>query len=333
MGERHTIPLNRSKWLKTSMLLDRQIIFLDLNFWIGLAEGTTADFRELERVLSEAVTAGQVVCAVSPSLLLEVKKRAASTRRTQYCNLMDRLSCGLYLRQWQFVFADEFLSIIEDRKSERQIAYSHFTEALSSGMPIEWPNTPSAAEKDQAMQVIPEILHQMTIRDFVNVEVPEHEEGSISSLRADLANLAKQEEEWREKSADSPHEIEKAEFAGTVQAVIPQIAKLFPKLPHQVLESLDSTSEEEKRELLDRCPSFYCSHKLVSALRTSRICVKENDLWDIEHAVTALPYVDAFACDKGTRHLCSDMLGLDKRFDTQVVSSPRKLINWIEQAC
>ena len=332
MGARHTIPLNRSKWLKTSKLLERQIVFLDLNFWIGLTEGRTADFRELERVLSKAVTVRQVVCAVSPSLLLEVKKRPASARRTQYCDLMDRLSCGLSLRQWQFVFADEFLSIIEDRKSERQIAYSHFTEALSSGMLIEWPNMSSAAEKGRAMQVIPEMLHQMTIRDFINVEVPDHEQGSISSLRAGFANLAKQEEEWREKFTDSRRDIEKAEFAGTVQAVIPQIAKLFPKLSQQVLEYLASTSEEEKRELLDRCPSFHCNHKLVSALRTNRIRVKENDLWDIEHAVTALPYVNGFACDRGTRHLCSDVLHLDARFDTKVVSSASKLIDWLERA-
>ena len=332
MGEGHTIPLDRSRWLKTSDLLDRQIIFLDLNFWIGLTEGTTADFRELERVLSEAVTVGQVVCAVSPSLLLEVKKRPASARRTQYCDLMDRLSCGLSLRQWQFVFADEFLCIIEDRKSERQIAYSHFTEALSSGTLIEWSNTPSAAEKDRAMQVIPEILYQMTIRDFVNIEVPEHEEGSISSLRAGLANLAKQEEEWREKFTDSRRDIEKAEFAATIRAVVPQIAELIPELPSQLLEYLASTSEEEKRELLDRCPSFHCNHKLVSALRTNRIRVRENDMWDTEHVVTALPYVDGFACDRGTRHLCSDVLQLDARFNTEVVSSAGKLINWIERA-
>jgi len=104
---------------------------------------------------------------------------------------------------------------------------------------------------------------------------------------------------------------------------------VIPDMSIRLLAELASTSEEEKRRLLDKCPSFYCNYKLLSALRTSRPRIRENDLWDLEHAVTALPYVDAFASDRGTRHLCSDVLGLDSRFDTLVTSDVQHLIDWL----
>ena len=102
------------------------------------------------------------------------------------------------------------------------------------------------------------------------------------------------------------------------------------ELDTSLLQKLASIPPKEKAALLDQCSTFYCNYKLVSALRSSRLRVKENDLWDLEHAATALPYVDCFACDGGTRHLCSDMLHLDDRFGTKILSSVDDLIDWIQ---
>jgi hypothetical protein len=332
MSKKFSITLDRSSWLRATGLLDRKTIFLDLNFWITMSEGEKASYRQLEKLLFDMVAAGEAVCPVCPTLLLEVKKRPISDKRTQYCDLMDELSCGLSLRHWTITFREEFRSTVEGHPVERELGYSHFIEALSIATHIEFDQTWPRADANQAASLISDHLHQVPIREMVNIEMEPHREGSITSLRTGLVELSRQEKEWRNEHSATSEDVERAEFSATLRALIPQILNSLQELDTSLLHKLISIPLEEKAALLDQCPTFYCQYKLVSALRSSRPRVKENELWDLEHAATALPYVDCFACDRGARHLCSDMLHLDDRFGTEVLSSVDDLIDWIQSA-
>jgi hypothetical protein len=303
---------------------------LDLRFWIGMSEGQNASYIRLKELLSKLVAERKIICPVSPSLLLELKKRPSSLERTAYCKLMDDLSQGLSIRLWLVIFKEEFKSVVEERQIQPQIAYSHFVEAFSAGMQVAFPNTWSEADASKASDLIFDYLDKTTIGEIVEIEGGESQEGSITFLRNGLAQLAQKDRDWRQNHSDSWDTIEQAEFAATVRAVLPQIFSSPADIAPSSFEKLLATSIREKAEVLNQCPTFWCQHKLMTALRSNRAKIDENDLWDLEHVASALPYVSCLACDGGTRHLCSEVLQLDKRYGTTVISNVDDLVSWME---
>lgn len=321
---------DRLQWLERMMLLQRSILFLDLNFWISLAEQTDGIYVELIRLLHEMVEAGQLVCPVSPSLLMELRKRPSSEKRDCYCQLMDCLSQGLSLRIGPVVFENEFGRLVEGKQVERQIAYSHFLDAFSSGSHLVFPEGWAPEFADQAANLVFDHLEAMSIREFMNAETEEFREQNIGYLRNGWRELCRQEEEWRRQDGEiSLAEIERAEFAATVRSLIPQIWQVVTKASTSRLLKPISTSLAEKRGILEACPTFWCRYRLISALRSNRSKVEVNDLWDFEHVVSAVPYVDCLACDSGTRHICTQMVKLDQKYDMKIVSKPDELLEWV----
>jgi hypothetical protein len=63
--------------------------------------------------------------------------------------------------------------------------------------------------------------------------------------------------------------------------------------------------------------------------RSHKKKLKENDLWDLEHVASAAPYVDCLTCDRGTRHICTQLAGLDSKYGTSIVSKPEEILSWL----
>ena len=243
---------------------------------------------------------------------------------------MDELSQGLSIRNWPVIFKDEFGATVEGRHIEPQVAYSHFVEAFSAGMQLVFDETWSPVDADRASGLLFEYLDKLQIGEIVAIDVDENQEGSIRFLRNGLSQLTQNEQAWRQSHSDSRNTIEQAEFAATVQIVLPQILSSPADIDPTAFERLLITSIDEKAELLKKCPTFWCHSQLMTALRLNRSKLKENDLWDLEHAASALPYVDCFACDGGTRHLCSQVLKLDDKYDTAILSKVDDLTEWVK---
>ena len=91
-------------------------------------------------------------------------------------------------------------------------------------------------------------------------------------------------------------------------------------------------SDGEKREMLKACPIFWCRYKLLAAIRAHKKTLKENDLWDLQHVLSAAPYVDCLACDGGTRHICTQLVRVDEKYETKIVSKPGEILAWVRSA-
>jgi hypothetical protein len=78
--------------------------------------------------------------------------------------------------------------------------------------------------------------------------------------------------EWREQNENaSAREIEDAEFASTVQSLVPYAAPfLLTEADSSALARLYSMPEVGKREMLKACPTFWCEYKLLSAPAPTR---------------------------------------------------------------
>lgn len=325
-----TYRFDRLEWLKKTGYLQRSTLFLDLNHWIGLSDKQDDIYRELSDALHDAVDTEKVICPVSPSLLMEVEKRPRDDRRGRYCRLMNRLSGGLSLRIHPATFAEEFRLVASGQRITRQIAYSYFFEAMSSGSSLKFPAGWTKESAVKAAELIFEEVTSMSILQAVNMMADEKRDQSIGYLRSGWSRLAREAGEWREQNeAVSAANIEQAEFASTVKSLVPQIVPFLLEAGPSMLMQHVQTSEDEKREMLEACPTFWCRYKLLGAVRAHKKTLKENDLWDLEHVATAAPYVDCLACDRGTRHLCTQLVRLNDKFATQIVSKPNEILSWI----
>lgn len=333
MSEQKGISYNfdRLGWLRKTSYLARQILFLDLNHWVGLYEERNEVYRELSRALHEAADSGALICPVSPSLLMEVQKRPRDDRRYGYCQLMDRLSGRLSLRVGPAIFAEEFRALALGQRIERQVAYSFLLDAMSSGSRLEFPEGWTAESAKQAARLAFEQFTSMSIPVAVNIPTDEQRERNIDYLREGWSKLAQQAGKWREQNEGvSAKEIEQAEFASTVNSLVPHAAPfLLAEADRSVLMRLHSISDDEKREMLKTCPTFWCEYKLLAAIRLHKKTLKENDLWDLQHVASATPYVDCLACDGGTRHICTQLVRLDKKYGTKIVSKPDEILAWM----
>ena len=59
--------------------------------------------------------------------------------------------------------------------------------------------------------------------------------------------------------------------------------------------------------------------------------VKANDIWDVLHVGSVTAYVDCLACDRGTRHVYTEVLHADQRFETNIISQETHLFEWLGQ--
>ncbi len=330
MNNEFSYKFDRLEWLASKGFLSRTTVFLDLRFWIGMVEQRDSNHIKLRKLLSTLVKDQRVICPVSPSLLVELKKQPVSEKRTKYCQLMDQLSNGLSVRNWPSIFKDEFKSSVEKRMIDQGFGYSHFIEAFSAGMEIVFDKSWTDDQAKKARDLISADLDKMPISEVVNIEIDENKIGNMTFLRNGLSTIAKQKAEWKREHPNEAKNVEQAEFWSTYRVILPQILNAGPEIAFSKLEILSTTSQKDKIDLLNNCPTFWCHYQIITALRSNRSNLSENDLWDLEHATSALPYVKCFACDAGTRHVCSDVLKLDEKYGTNVISKVDDLITWLE---
>ena len=113
------------------------------------------------------------MCPVSPSLLMELAKRPRDTHRDSHSRLMDELSKGLSLRMVHDIFHHEFEAALEGQQAERQVAYSHFLDAV--GGEITLPVPEGLAQSEEGLELGARLVNWMSsflspssITDFMN---------------------------------------------------------------------------------------------------------------------------------------------------------------------
>jgi hypothetical protein len=322
---------DRRHWLERTGYLDRKLLFLDMHFWVRVREQETPDYVELSRMLREMVSEGRLICPVSPSLLMEVEKQGWLDCRTDTYRLMDDLSRGLSLRVPPYVFADEMVHVLRGDPIPRDVAYSHFFDAFSPGLALSFPeNSLSAQQSREMADAIFGEMEGSTIRDVMASLRAEAGDGHIDPLRTGWKEMAEKETRWRQQRPMNAGEIEQAEFAATVDAFAPHLAGTLDAVGLDNLERAHTdNSPASIAARLNACPTFWCEYKLLSAARSNRPRMQENDFWDITHLSTALPYVDCATCDAAARHICTRVVRVQDRFPAVVLAKGGELLDWL----
>jgi hypothetical protein len=333
MVTRHALDFR--SWLYAGGYLSRKMVFLDLRFWWDLVDEEGEEARELNRLLRDLVARKVILCPVSVSLFMEVMKHPEAAKRSACFALMDELSEGVAARIGHYRFIDEFMCVVRDQSIPRDVGYTHFIDAYTPrGYHLEFPAEGwTAANAERMTTRLQDYLSSMTITSFMGLRRQRFPAKHLIELREGWTKLASEVTAWR---TDHPmmtaREIEQAEFGGQVRSLALQLYQALLQLePAEQLRVLRA-SESETRALLERCPYFWCHYKLTAAGRSHRETTSENDMWDLQHIADVLPYADCLACDRAMRHLCTEILHLDSRYDVAIVGRTSGLLEWLQLA-
>lgn len=329
----------RLHWLESTGYLQRRIVYLDLRYWIGMSEQVDDAHIALRELLREHVRDGRVICAISPSLILEIEKRPQSPKRDAYFALIDEFCLGLAIRPAPLMFKDEFYAALVGGRISRSLAFATIWHAyadmsleLPAGM---WPQERLA----EFAQLLYPAMAQMPIQEMTS-QGKQRADGTEHAHRLHNAwvELCERERQARSTGVSTMAALLEAEFASAVQSYSMQIAEVVLRLPQvnsDALHALDGLPETRMRALLNSCPTFVSQYRLIAALRSNRRQLKPNDLWDISHIGTALPYVDCLGCDGGMRHICELVLPhLPSHASPELVASgAQRIVDWLAKLC
>jgi len=320
-------------WLASQGYLDRKLLFLDLNFWIRLSKPRTGLQVEIRDRLVELVSSSRLICPVSPSLLMELGKQPPSSPRQSQSELMDELCGGLGIKIWQRIFPVEFEAALEGNKAPRRVAYSQFFDSMvESGLALDRPSNIPEGIAQLAAKIVLGAQARLTITEFMNVwfDIGRDEVSGtdpvVSKMSRGFSDKAVEAEHWKLDNPTSLASIEQAEFNGLLREVVPDIWNTILRTNSETTQ----LSTQRLVELLHACPTFWCIYKAMAAIRWGGR-VKENDIWDVLHIASVTPYVDCIACDRGTRHIFTEMLHADQRFGAVIVAQEADLLEWLVQ--
>jgi hypothetical protein len=340
-----------------SWINNRKKVYLDTKFWLLLRDGylgrvRSKDQSDLLHVLQSGVDKGTLICPISYDVFAEVIKQTDEVSLKATVKLIDELSLGVSLvsederRQIEALhFVRSYMlpsTCLHDVKDFvwTKVAYTH-------GMQVPHNNILSEAENRLIQKAFLDQMWSISLLDLIEV---------IGLQRLlnyphtpDLSGLLNQEKDAYLVEYATFRTVFLTELAYILQReettfdkmVLYLFEKEYGHAPRQ--EEVSSASAGYKfRNLIHaafkqekvgkKLPTFEIEAGIHAQLiydRTRKY--KPNDVHDISHAISALPYCDYFFTEKNLRELViKKNLGYDKKYDCAVVSSVRNAISVIE---
>jgi len=319
---------------------DRTKIYLDTNHWINLRKvvlGTSdrnSIYEDILQLLRKLVADGHICCPVSSTIFDELMKQTDQTTRTASARLMDELSWGVCLRFFHCLAREEWRYHVYTTLGHlggppygvesRKVRYPVWTKAgfwanqedvlfddsflsgrskdeIFAWMEFHWNTGFEQAAAMPGYQAIPSDL----IRDVISTYNDPHERFHCRSVSF---------EEVRRSGRLQLLESLKEDFCRVPLPIG------VTELPLSVFESF---VDGDDPWIL---PSVQAYAALGAAIFRSSRTVRDNDAWDFDHAVTAIPYVDTYCCDNSAATLLrGSPLRFDKVYDTEILSRPDEI--------
>jgi hypothetical protein len=332
-------------------------VYLDQRFWILLRDvhigrSTRQDVRSLLDTLRLSVQKGDLICPISDSIFLELLKQEDINTRRSTAELIDELSLGITLVPSQQRTGQElvgfFTKFADDGRDYHVVDHLVWSKlgyvlgVVHPSLPSSDPDTERAVQKaffdliwdfPLATQIdtigkdgyqkpksfeatanrINELnrVHQSEIRDFGQVYIDEFR-GMLSLCMHHPRQWIEQQYELKtgQKCLSSPEQTRKYEH---------ELYTFFGNLIAQ------------RREAALMLPTLHISAMCYSAIRwDKKRKLSANDIYDVQHAVAAIGYCDAFLTEKPLMTLLAQRnLKIKADFRCTVISDIEEASQWI----
>lgn len=303
-------------------------IYLDLKFWILFRDTRTKRYldhkcADLLNIIETLVREGKAICPISSDIFWEIQKQADSGTLKSTIDLVDDLSKGITIISLPERFNLEFSSFIQTKF--RRSIYSldelvwtkipyimGFANPVSNAIPSELMCAMQKAFIDQ--------IWSISLKEFFGPMVEILAPPSFVDLSNKL-NIKKTEHLYDHKSFK---ELFLTELAGILDEYKHRSEKLIAHL-FEIIMNQKFPDEETwikffsqsvinivyhsfrlnriKKEL----PSFHVMAKLHAATRwDKKRILRPNDIYDIHHAIDAIPYFDYFLTEHSLKEVINN---------------------------
>ncbi|MDP3541454.1 MAG: hypothetical protein Q8T11_03175 [Elusimicrobiota bacterium] len=322
----------------------KKSIYLDQNFWIGLAESDMGKGRGAFPDLLKAMRLKRsaLFCPVSAVHLFELHKIVDETIRASRAKLMDEFSDGLCALPWFDILdlqienaAVDFLQMPAAQKTDiKRVIFKPLRFALGEfstdygSMAGEFPVAELAAYQKECE----EGLKRITFTDIATetFSLPAHDE-----LRADNKKWADSQNAEKDARAAAKSKYSRsAEWERNHRELCKDLLALITEsikgLRAKGFPFGDNISEFVKSSYFKEIPfMFNVASWLTAEMADTGIRFEENDYEDWQHICAALPYSDAFVTEKHAHNVTTQILKLDQRYGTTILKDPVDLLNTV----
>jgi hypothetical protein len=337
----------RSKCIALSKTVNsKKIVYFDTKFWLiirdvalGRSESTIAN--EFYQYVISLAEKELFIFPISQDVFIEILKQTDPTTLHQTVDLVDKLSLGVSLISFEERIALEtknfFLSSSGKIVYEcQEMVWTKLSYNMGFVTPTNQcltPNMDSAIQKAFIDQ-----MWSVTLTDIINI-TSENGEALMPSMPQLSAKL-------NEGKFNHSHENRSfkqmflSEIAGALDAYKTIIASSLEEIYEQetggrLLNTEKDTSDSNKLLCnsiynlfrLNKAQSFFSTLNITSGLHASIRWDKnqkyqDNDMHDIRHAASALPYCDAFFTEKRLAHLITQKAtSYNKHYSCSIASS------------
>ena len=333
-------------------------IYLDTKYWILLRDARIRDnvdcnLLQLLHLIESLVENGRAICPISDDIFFEMLKQTDLKTLKATAQLMDDLSKGVLILSLQERLDLEVSYFVRIKTKGIDYVYSldemvwtkiayvcGFTTPSSKVFPPDIDRTIQKAFVDQMWVIgLVDMLEQMG----QNIVIP-------PPSFAELSKILTQNKIKHINDHTSFKQLFLAELGGILDLYKPNFQSLMVYLYELEIGrkvAADEISSDDAGQLFanriyqafqlnkitSELPSFHVMAKIHAATRWDKNRIlKPNDIYDIHHAVDAIPYCDYFLTERSLKHLVSNKnLGFDSIFHYKTISDIDNAISELSQ--
>ena len=335
-------------------------IYLDTKYWLLLRDASIGrqkarDVAELLTVLRSGVQEKRIVCPISEDIFLEVLNQSDTGTLYETSNLIDALSRGISILSEQERIGFETLYFIrktidgEDSvHSPDVLVWTKLAYVLGAIHPTSTPFSP----QDELVVQKAFFDKMWTISLSQMIENMGKEAISRIPRLNDLSTVLNEGKIRYAHENKSFKQLFLSELAGVLDLCIPifeeTMVYLFEKEKGYKPIANEVESNNPGKQIANAIYNLFRKNKLQVYFPTLVIGAglhasvrwdvkrkfKKNDLHDLRHAQTALPYFDFFFTEHSLKDLVTrSHVGFDKKYDCEVISHPNEALKRAKGIC
>ncbi|WP_269618469.1 hypothetical protein, partial [Zhongshania sp. BJYM1] len=297
--------------------------------------------KEFYEEIVSLVEESRLIFPISQDVFLEVIKQSDPETLHQTVTLIDRLSCGVSLINFEERLELEI----------KYFLYSSLGKSVHDCREMVWTKlaynmgflTPSNENIDPEINKVIQkaFIDQMWVISLSDIVKTINENGGLSELNMPRLSEKLNEGKFSHENENSSFkQMFLSELAGALEGYGDVVAKCLEDMYEA--EYGKALSEDERKDSdsgkglrnaiynlfrLNKAKDYFPTFDVISGLHAAIRWDKgqkyqDNDLHDIRHAASALPYCDAFFTEKRLAHLVTqNITGYDRKYSCEVCSS------------
>ena len=333
-------------------------VYLDTKFWLLLRDAylmreQSQLHTELLSLLIHLVNIKSIICPISQDIIIEISKQSDNKTLRKSIEILDILSKGISLISLYERHRLELLSFVRKNISGEDSIYTIDEFAWTKApyvMGFTYPHMFEYSKEDN-LAIQKAFFDQMWTTSLVDmVEVMGidnlHKMPKLQDISADL-------NEGKNDHKDENNTFEQmflSELAGILDFYIPDFKDIIQYMYQKETGHVPSKEELANdnsgqmlanliyhafrlKKITKELPSFRISAGLHSALRwDTKRKIKPNDIHDLHHAVSAIPYCDLFFTERSLKDLVTRKnLAYDKLYNCTIAAHLDEAIQSLKQ--